>query len=873
MTYYYNDNLKYIKKEKLYDLSNDIYDKPMDIGKYIWNLDIFKTKIEPTLKKHFIDDDYYLDKEKTIKLPTFYFVPYIDIPNFIFLKLEMSLLQQMINIIINNYIIKELNNKQEFQFELIKYEIDINIENINKKYKEIQEYFQNIINDVENLIEYTYKIKCKRDKKDECNEKMDYLHANLLTKNYHKGLSDEYSKKIMDSLSIISKNILLEYKKLLTEKILETLEITDIDFDYNKIIGNNNDDFILNIIIEIKRLINIDNFIDNFNDKIIQILLKDEQIQEILLKDEHIKDILLQDEHIKEILLKDEQINRLIIQEQKDCKNLVNIGSFKEYVYIRIKDENLKKKILLQDIFNESDKLQLLYMTATYMQYYRNNNLITQEPFIERSMKLGVLSWSNLVNKALTNCWVNNCEQAFSLRMVFHKHSGFLHFQNLFNELNSTRYRFVGFFLIKFDKDSNPLVDMTKIQNKKCKKYYDFTDSNKNIDDYVIFVFRGYRTDSNGKYVKASRFTLYNYKCNEVSFGSISEFKRILYIGEIQQVICMNIQEKAYFYILFEKASKEELEKYKNLSNICSTVKNEEINKKKHIDCIEANIEPIFLNKLLYFGYYPYSIKNKYNEKDIVDEQHIFVSKKNYEEIKEHLQTKTTIAEINTESYYNLLNSTYARLISESKKITDNKLNSNIINIINTSIINEKELINHNNLSYILYKIKKHINNIRNNKFIEFDSNGKTYGLFQCHFDWLSNSNRFDKNDEIKKELKAKLNNYKTKIDFYNKSNYTPDELKTIQEIEDGIRKLYLRERLYIKDGDMLDEKKKELKKDQVCIDDLCTLGTDIIRDITPYFKTNSPINSELNSLFYNNSDIFKEFKNRQIQESINIKI
>jgi hypothetical protein len=179
MTYFYNDNLKYIKKNKLYDLSNDVYDKPMDIGKYIWDLDIFKTKIEPTLKKHFNNDDYYLDKDKTKKLPTFYFVPYIDVPNFIFLKPELSLLQKMISIFMNNHIIKELNNKQEFQFELIKYENDTDIETINKKYKEIQKYFKDIINEVENLIEYTYKIKCKREKKDECKEKMDYLHANL----------------------------------------------------------------------------------------------------------------------------------------------------------------------------------------------------------------------------------------------------------------------------------------------------------------------------------------------------------------------------------------------------------------------------------------------------------------------------------------------------------------------------------------------------------------------------------------------------------------------------------------------------------------------------------------------------------------------
>ena len=333
--------------------------------------------------------------------------------------------------------------------------------------------------------------------------------------------------------------------------------------------------------------------------------------------------------------------------------------------------------------------------------------------------------------------------------MVFHKHSGFLHFRNFFDELNSKRYRFVGFFLIKFDKDlnSNHLVDMTKIKNKNCKKYYDFTDSNKNIDDYVIFVFREYmfNKDTN-TYSKEKKFTLCNYKCNEVTFGSISEFKRILYIGEIQQVICMNIQEKAFFYILFEKASNnEELQIYKNLSNICSTVKNEnkETDKKKHIDCLEANIEPIFLNKLLYYNYYPYSVKNKYKitdiKEDIVDEQHVFVSNKNYEEIKEHLQTKIKIEEIKTEIYYNSINSTYARLKEEFKLITDNKLNNNIKQIINTSIINEKEkneLINHNNLSYILYKIKKHRNNIRDNKFIEFESEGKKYGLFQCHFDW-----------------------------------------------------------------------------------------------------------------------------------------
>lgn len=863
MTNYYNDNLKYIKKKKLYELSDDIYDKPMDIGKYIWDLDIFKNKIKPTLQKHFYDDDYYLDKEKIKKLPTFYFVPYIDIPNFIFLKPELSSFQKLISIYMNNHIIKELNNKQEFQFELIKYEKYADNETINKKYKKIQKYFQNIINEVENLIEYTYKIKCKREKKDECKEKMDYLHANLLTKNYHKGLSDEYSKKIMDSLSIISKNILLEYKKLLTEKILEIFRINDIDIDidYNNIIGNNNNDFILNIINKLK------------------ILLKNEE-----LNDEQLKDILLEDEEIKSFLLKDEQINRLIIQEQKDCKNLFKFGSFKEYVVKRFDDKYLKDKILLQDIFNELDKFQLLYIHFEYIKYYKNNNLITQEPFIERSKRMSILSWNNLINKALTNCWINNSEQTFSLRMVLNKHTGFLHFRNSFNDLNTAKYRFVGFFLIKIDKETNHLVDMTKIKNENCKKYYDFTDSNKNIDDYVIFVFREYTFNNDTKaYTTQKNFFLFNYKCNEVDFGSISEFKRILYIGEIQQVICMNIQEKAYFYILFEKASKKnELEKYKNLSNICSTLKNVEENKKKINDCLEANIEPIFLNKLLHFGYYPYSVKNNYKitdiEEDIIDEQHVFVSKKNYEEIKEHLKTKTKIEEINTELYYNSINSTYTRLKLESKQITDNQLNENIINIINQSIINEEEkkkLIVHNDLSYILYKIKKHRNNIINNKFIEFESEDKKYGLFQCHFDWLSNSNRFNKNEEIKKQLKKELNDYKTEINFYNKASYSTEELQKIQELEDNIRKLYLRERLYIKDGDMSDKKKEELKKDQVCIDDLCTLRTDIIRDVSSYFNrySPSPINNELNRLFYDNSGIFKDFSNSSLEESINVQI
>jgi hypothetical protein len=210
-------------------------------------------------------------------------------------------------------------------------------------------------------------------------------------------------------------------------------------------------------------------------------------------------------------ILENRQINRLHAQIERTCENVNKTTTYKKHAYKIINDEYLKDKILLQEIFNDNNKKQLLYTAAKYMNYYRKNELITQEPFNERSFKMSILAWSNLINKALTHCWVEKSDHTFPLRLILHRQSGNSYILPHYDDMNNKeRLRFVGFFLAKFDETTNGLIDMTKISDIKCKGYYDFTDTftPKGSNYYTIFVFLSYYNNMPFKY------SLFNYKCN-----------------------------------------------------------------------------------------------------------------------------------------------------------------------------------------------------------------------------------------------------------------------------------------------------------------------------------------------------------------------
>jgi hypothetical protein len=959
-----NPNLKYmgINNTNLPEKSDDIYAKTQDYGKYIWDLEIYNDVILQTLNKYFYDDNYYIDSSKEKELPGFHFIPYIDKPKFKKLKHSNTNNPEELKNIINenNNIIKEINKKLEqnkiFEpFRLVNNIYISDIDKINRKYDEIEKQINGVIEDVQKMIKHTYRINCPDINCEE--NKMDYLKNNLLTRNYHKGLSSEYSEKILDTYSDISKKILLEYKMLLTRNIYQILNIDDSSIsNYEDPKLNTNEDFIeeilnnlynsestglkLNQIIKeelnelnkyknndtqlflfiIKNInynilltkleIDVDNLKDPDTNEIINILEIDksdiddfdhpklslifyiivnnnnniDDIKQFLFtklkldsRSININKLLLITFIINYLdndnILQNRQINRLEIQFDKRCNNVHKIGSFNKYSYIRVKDEYLKDKILLEEVFNEPDKKQLLYMTATYMNYYRKNNLITQEPFNERSFKMSIISWSNLINKALTNCWVENSDHTFPLRLVLHKHSGFLHFQSYYNEINkNTRLRFMGFFLVKFDKNTDGLINMNKINKTECREYYDFTDTfrPKNSNYYTIFVFRRYRNNN------PTRYSLFNFKCNEVYFGSTTEFKRILYSGELQQLISMNAQSKVYYYLLLEKVNDiVNLTDYENLNNICTTLLKNEPDKKKQEDCIEANLDPIFLNKLLNLGYYPYSIKNDYIEEQItnVDEQHIFISKLNFDEIYKYFDEKGTDVK---KSNYIIIDKILKKLNElqeyDNKNFIDTKEKLKLFIEKDEKIYFKKDLIsiidNTNNITHLLETLN--IYN-KNNNYIELTVNDKKYGLFQCHFDWSSNFKYIDKINTVKKKIKKMLIEFKKNIYFYNKDKYSKKEIEIINKYEYLINKLHINERLYIKDGDMTHEKKQDLLSDRIYIENLCTFGTDILRDITPYFKINSPIYYELYNMFLRNSEIFKKIDEKILETNINI--
>ena len=378
------------------------------------------------------------------------------------------------------------------------------------------------------------------------------------------------------------------------------------------------------------------------------------------------------------------------------------------------------------------------------------------------------------------------------------------------------------------------------------------------------------------------KYSLFNYKCNEIIFGSTSEFKRILFTSELEQLVSINVKNKAYFYFLLEKENDiSKLTKYEDLNNICTTLLKNETDKKKQEDCIEANLEPIFLNKLLNLGYYPYSTKNNYQDNEDktteIDEQHVFISKQNFNEILQHLQTKTKIENLSSKKYTIIdtlllqinkiqdLDSNFNNIKEELKKFIksndDIKLKNKFITIIDDS----------NTIQELKDALKKY--DIQN--YIEFTVNGKKYGLFQCHFDWSSDFKYIDKVNILKNKIKTQFLDFKkNKIDFYKKSKdkYSDKELDIIKKYEDLISKLYINEKFYIREGDMTDQRKNSLLLDLIYVDNFCTFGIDVFRDIIPYFNIYTPEQYDLYNLFLNNSEMFQKINKQNLEDIINIK-
>lgn len=319
--------------------------------------------------------------------------------------------------------------------------------------------------------------------------------------------------------------------------------------------------------------------------------------------------------------------------------------------------------------------------------------------------------------------------------------------------------------------------------------------------------------------------------------GEITEYKRVLY-SELQQLICMNTKNNAYIYILLKINQKS---KIININNQCNYIL--ELNNKKKINkhCIESNFHNSFINllNLNNISYYSDLYDNNPSINKVY-EQHLLISKIKFDSIFCELtkllenQKKTLLnicrklitnirSKISNNNQDDKYNSPHVGIYGNNvtyKFMTNNLYNDELFDILeyineikyksNDLIFKYIEKINKyysiylelNNITITEEPIKINENLIHSKGYIKIKidkmDEDEYYALIPCHLDWSSNNVELDNLSEeinkIRKELYELLSN-------------TDDE-DEIRQINRKIRNLYIKERLFIKYGDMPQNKK-----------------------------------------------------------------
>jgi len=186
------------------------------------------------------------------------------------------------------------------------------------------------------------------------------------------------------------------------------------------------------------------------------------------------------------------------------------------------------EKIPLEEIIKYKQLLLSSLLTGIK---YKNNQIIYKDPYILVNEKLGILSWNLIINKATINCIMTHHDVLFPIRIILDMDPKILFFDNIKN--NNKYENYMGFFLIRFENNSDDYTQHSK-PHKSREQYYVFFVF-KNVNEHIDFPLWTY--------------TLTNFRNNIVSWSDVTEKKNILYY-EILQLMCMYLKEEVYFYLV-----------------------------------------------------------------------------------------------------------------------------------------------------------------------------------------------------------------------------------------------------------------------------------------------------------------------------------
>lgn len=305
--------------------------------------------------------------------------------------------------------------------------------------------------------------------------------------------------------------------------------------------------------------------------------------------------------------------------------------------------ETEKKDIFLHDLLIEDSKKQVVFLNMPYDEPYKKNDKLVIEPFVDVKTFMGDYVWGLRYNKFITRCSVDfDDNMLFPFRFVLFKQLNHLYFDNWKEEILDSNYEYMGFYLIRYNNDDTQISEI----KDECKEVFKFDIklNETNEQYFIMFVFKNTKSIS-PDWVK---YTPLNYKGNRVEWGHLGDARRTLYI-EILQIMCMNTENKAYFYLILNKS--------KHTEQLCKTI-NEDFD--SNMFCIEASYERAFYKALIEQDISPYSIKdNNYifnGNEEKRNEIHLLVSRHNkdivYSKFKEKVENSIDKQlKINSENY------------------------------------------------------------------------------------------------------------------------------------------------------------------------------------------------------------------------------
>ena len=203
------------------------------------------------------------------------------------------------------------------------------------------------INDVQNYIDKSYSY---IDKLSEYPYKLFNIHH----RNVYKGYKLDYSKEIVDNIATYSNEILNKDKEYKEKFKLNEIKKIKIKNKCNKIKEINN------------KLFDDDKSFTEEN----------------------------KDKYYTNIGLDFNQKQALILSKERRCDNIHKVLG-------RINKSKKKNKILLQDLLINNKSKQLLFGNQPFISKYSNNKKIIIDPFIEKNLELGILSYNKMINKAI----------------------------------------------------------------------------------------------------------------------------------------------------------------------------------------------------------------------------------------------------------------------------------------------------------------------------------------------------------------------------------------------------------------------------------------------------------------------------------------